>query len=121
MPYDNNGNLIQKRAGEVAVNYLYNAKNQLVNVEDNLTGLVIAGYAYDPFGRRLWKEVDGVRTYFFYSDEGLIAEYDEDRHGNPLVWLQAGFHLDDRPALAERRRRRITGIRTTTSARRKKL
>jgi RHS repeat-associated protein len=24
----------------------------------------------------LWKEVDGVRTYFLYSDEGLIGEYD---------------------------------------------
>jgi RHS repeat-associated protein len=24
----------------------------------------------------LWKDVGGVRTYFFYADEGLIAEYD---------------------------------------------
>lgn len=37
---------------------------------------VIAEYYYDPFGRRLWKEVDGVRTYLLYSDEGLIGEYD---------------------------------------------
>ncbi len=33
-------------------------------------------YYYDPFGRRLWKEVDGTRTYFVYSDEGLVGEYD---------------------------------------------
>ena len=36
----------------------------------------IASYYYDPFGRRLWKEVGGVKTYFFYSDEGLISEFD---------------------------------------------
>jgi RHS repeat-associated protein len=33
-------------------------------------------YYYDPFGRRLWKEVNEVRTYFVYADEGLIAEAD---------------------------------------------
>jgi len=37
---------------------------------------LIASYYYDPFGRRLWKEVGGVRTYFHYADEGLIGEYD---------------------------------------------
>ena len=37
----------------------------------------IATYAYDPFGRRLWKEVAGKRVYFLYSDEGLIGEYDD--------------------------------------------
>ena len=30
----------------------------------------------------MWKDVAGTRTYFFYSDEGLIAEYDES--GNEL-------------------------------------
>ncbi len=33
-------------------------------------------YYCDPFGRRLWKEVNGTRTYFMYSDEGLVAEMD---------------------------------------------
>ena len=74
--YDENGNLTQKKLGNVAVNYIYNADNRLVKVEDELTGNTIAEYYYDPFGRRLWKEVSGVRTYFFYSDEGLIAEFD---------------------------------------------
>jgi RHS repeat-associated protein len=32
--------------------------------------------AMTPCGRRLWKDVDGIRTYFLYSDEGLIGEYD---------------------------------------------
>ena len=73
--YDANGNMVQKTLGGVAMNYIYNAENRLVKVEDELTGLVIAEYDYDPFGRRLWKEVGGTRAYFFYSDEGLIAEY----------------------------------------------
>jgi RHS repeat-associated protein len=30
----------------------------------------------------LWKEVDGTRTYFLYSDEGLVGEYDAS--GNEL-------------------------------------
>jgi RHS repeat-associated protein len=37
---------------------------------------LISSYYYDPFGRRLWKEVAGVRTYFVYADEGLVAEVD---------------------------------------------
>ncbi len=80
--YDANGNMIRKSVGSVAVNYIYNVQNRLIRVEDELSGLVIAEYGYDPFGRRLWKEVDGTRTYFFYSDEGLVAEYDES--GNEL-------------------------------------
>ncbi len=48
---------------------------RLVKVED-VNGSTIAEYAYDPFRRRLWKEVSGTRTFFFYADEGLVAEYD---------------------------------------------
>jgi len=40
------------------------------------SGSLISTYYYDPFGRRLWKEVNGVRTYFVYADEGLIAAVD---------------------------------------------
>ena len=74
--YDANGNMTQKNLGTVVVNYIYNADNRLFRVEDELTGTVIAEYYYDPFGRRLWKDVGGTRTYFFYSDEGLVAEFD---------------------------------------------
>jgi RHS repeat-associated protein len=74
--YDDNGNMTQKKIGTAAVNYIYDAANRLVKVEDDATQTVIAEYYYDPFGRRLWKEVGGTRTYFFYSEEGVIAEYD---------------------------------------------
>ena len=43
---------------------------------DDGSGTVIATYYYDPFGRRLWKEVSGERTNFYYTDEGLNAETD---------------------------------------------
>ncbi|MDY0091331.1 MAG: hypothetical protein RBT80_01360 [Candidatus Vecturithrix sp.] len=75
--YDANGNLIRKHLGTVAVNYSYNAQNRLIRVEDALSGLIIAEYGYDPFGRRLWKAVNGTRTSFLYAEEGLVAEYDE--------------------------------------------
>ncbi len=61
--------------GQVVREYMYHAANRLVRVEDGIN-TVIAEYDYDPFGRRLWKEVGGIRTYFFYSEEGLIGEYD---------------------------------------------
>jgi len=38
--------------------------------------IIESQYYYDPFGRRLWKEVNGVRTYFVYADEGVVAEVD---------------------------------------------
>lgn len=80
--YDENGNMTQITvAGEVVWTYVYDATNRLVHVEDG-TGAISADYYYDPFGRRLWKDVGGVRTYFFYSDEGLIGEYDAS--GNEL-------------------------------------
>jgi RHS repeat-associated protein len=41
------------------------------------SGNEIASYYYDPFGHRLWKEVNGERTYFLYSEQGLIGEYAE--------------------------------------------
>ncbi len=81
--YDANGNATQllrslsgvEGSGAVMFTYHYNAQDRLVKVDD-VNGGTIAEYAYDPFGRRLWKEVGGTRTYFFYADEGLAAEYD---------------------------------------------
>jgi RHS repeat-associated protein len=74
--YDANGNLVKKTLGPQVTHYEYNVEDRLVRVEDG-NGNTIASYYYDPFGRRLFKEVEGVRTYFLYADEGLIGEYDE--------------------------------------------
>ncbi|MCP4377344.1 MAG: hypothetical protein GY794_14350, partial [bacterium] len=63
--------------------YRYDANGNATQLLRSLSGVAGSGAVmftshdnYDPFGRRLWKEVGGVRTYFIYSDEGLIAEYD---------------------------------------------
>jgi RHS repeat-associated protein len=77
--YDANGNTIKKAVGPdpltaQVTNYTYNIEDRLAGVDN---GSVIASYYYDPFGRRLWKEVDGVRTYFAYANEGLVAEADQ--------------------------------------------
>ncbi|MCP4397723.1 MAG: hypothetical protein GY801_10540, partial [bacterium] len=78
--YDANGNMTGKTNAAEDCVYGYNVQNRLVHVEKD--DLLVAEYGYDHFGRRLWKEVDDARTYFFYSDEGLVAEYDES--GNEL-------------------------------------
>ena len=73
--YDQNGSTIQKNDNGTITNYIYNTEDRLTEVRDGSNGL-IASYYYDPFGRRLWKDVGGARTYFLYADEGLIGEYD---------------------------------------------
>ena len=79
--FDDNGNMVKRVVNGVTTRYIYNVNNRLARVEDG-SGNVIVRYYYDPFGRRLWKEVDGERTYFLYSKQGLIAEYDD--QGDPI-------------------------------------
>ena len=74
--YDNNGNMTKKTMGEQVVAYRYDAAKHLIRVEDG-SNSVIAEYYYDPFGRRLWKDIGGKKIYFFYADEGLVGEYGE--------------------------------------------
>ncbi|WP_275415161.1 RHS repeat domain-containing protein, partial [Snodgrassella communis] len=55
--------------------YQYDSINQLISIQDGDTEK--AHYQYDPFGRRISKTVNGETTYYLYSDEGLIAELDQ--------------------------------------------
>ncbi len=72
--YDNNGNTVKKTLNGATTLFFYNLEDRLERVEDE-SGNITAKYDYDPFGRRLWKETSGTRTYFMYADEGLIGEY----------------------------------------------
>ncbi|MFH1148746.1 MAG: RHS repeat-associated core domain-containing protein, partial [Pseudomonadota bacterium] len=72
--YDENGNLIQNADSAQTMNFFYDVENRLERVEDD-GGSTVAQYYYDAFGRRLWKDVGGTKTYFHYADEGLIGEY----------------------------------------------
>lgn len=105
--YDNNGNTISETRNDQITKYIYNAKNRLEKVE--LPDGRIATYSYDPFGRRVKKEITvtnviasnseaissstggGEITYYLYADEGLIGEYDA--NGNlkkSYGWLPDG-------------------------------
>jgi len=66
--------MIQKTVDGQVTNYFYNIENRLTQIQNPQSE--IYNYYYDPFGRRLWKKVGGTRTYFLYSDEGLVGEYD---------------------------------------------
>jgi len=81
--YDANGNMVKKTVGTAVTSYVYNTEDRLAEVWNGEagTGSLTASYYYDPFGRRLWKEVGGVRTFFHYADEGLIGEYDASGNG----------------------------------------
>lgn len=80
LSHDLNGNMLTNPSRGQA--YVYDEANRMVEV-DGAAG-VIARYGYDPFGRRIWKELsDGTRIWFLYADEGLIGEYDNS--GNEIA------------------------------------
>lgn len=78
--YDANGNTTRKIDSNNPTqtrNYVYDVQDRLIEVRDQNNAL-IATYTYDPFNRRIAKELagSGAKTHFFYADEGLIAEAD---------------------------------------------
>ncbi|MBT6053243.1 MAG: hypothetical protein HOI47_21350 [Candidatus Scalindua sp.] len=73
--HDDNGNMITRTIAAQDTSFIYDEGDRMVEVQDH-NGATTAAYDYDPFGRRLWKDVGGVKTYYFYSDEGLVGEYD---------------------------------------------
>ena len=75
LTYDSNGNIATKMIASVDTRYIYDVGDRMTEVKDD-SGVVFAAYYYDPFGRRLWKNTGSGRTYYHYSDEGLIGEYD---------------------------------------------
>ncbi|MCP4986708.1 MAG: hypothetical protein GY928_11825 [Colwellia sp.] len=72
--HDANGNLTLRSRENSQLTFIYDGQNRLVQVE-NESAQIIARYQYDPFDRRLSKTVAGITTYYLYSNEGLIAEY----------------------------------------------
>lgn len=73
--YDANGSVVERNDGAGIRRLAYGIDQRLNQVTDESGATLLKSY-YDPFGRRLWKEADGIRIYFAYSDEGLIGEYD---------------------------------------------
>ena len=82
--FDANGNAYQQKKGDPASpssvrTFSYNAAERLIAIDDD--GVTTGRYQYDPMGRRIQKNVAGTITWFQYSDEGVIAEFDAS--GNP--------------------------------------
>ncbi|WP_432728915.1 RHS repeat-associated core domain-containing protein [Variovorax sp. W6] len=81
--WDANGNQVGKTEGTRTTNFVYDGDNRLIEVKEQ-NGNLIARYDYDPLNRRTWKEQyrdragnvleQASRTYYLYSEEGLIAE-----------------------------------------------
>jgi len=77
--FDANGNLQRKEdtVNNIIETYTYDVRNRLsgYNKTINGTSTTTATYAYDPFGRRINKTVDGVETRYIYDINGtLLAE-----------------------------------------------
>jgi len=81
--YDEAGNLLTKTEATKVTRYVYDAMNRLIEIR-NGADQPIARYGYDLMDRRLWKEQfrdksgtvlsPALRSYFLYTEEGLIAE-----------------------------------------------
>jgi len=76
--YDLNGSTVKEETGAPASatrEYVYDAQDRMIEVKDN--SVSVAKYAYDPMGRRIWRQTFGAgagTTWFLYTDEGLIQE-----------------------------------------------
>lgn len=72
--YDDNGNMIVKvsRANGAVTNYDYDAENRLIGVTTSTSNI---SYNYDPFGRRIQKDVNGAQVKYVYDGEDIVLEY----------------------------------------------
>lgn len=87
--YDDAGNLTSKTEQNKSTQYGHDSQNRLIEVRSGTAGneALIAQYGYDPMNRRLWKLqvrdragqllAQAKRTFYLYSDAGLIAESTE--------------------------------------------
>ncbi|MBI3377424.1 MAG: RHS repeat protein [Nitrospirae bacterium] len=107
--YDANGNLIRKvrKTNGETTTFSYDFENRLIQLLTPNSQLIT--YTYDPFGRRLEKNVNGTIKSYLYDNEDILAEYDGSgvlttkyTHGpgidEPLAMERAGqsyyYHAD---------------------------
>jgi len=86
--YDDNGNMVSKADASADTTFVYDIRNRVSEVRRG--GETIATYYYDPFDRRLSKEVGNNRTYFLHADEGLAAEADNTGSVSRLYGYEPG-------------------------------
>ena len=78
LEYDANSNLVRETRGSTVRTYRYDLFDRLIEVRDNEQP--IARYAWDPFARRVKKEVitgaTSTTTWTLSIQRGVLAEYD---------------------------------------------
>lgn len=79
--YDDDGNLITI-SGTENKSLEYDWSNRLIAVSDGSTDV---SYGYDPKGRRLFKTVGGITTWFLWDDYQLVAEFIQNGNNAALV------------------------------------
>jgi len=89
--YDESGRIVHKREEQDGYakewQYFYKANGQLKNVT-NPQGETLA-FEYDPFGRRVSKQVGERRTMFWWDEDELLGE--ETRGAKKRFWYDHGF------------------------------
>jgi RHS repeat-associated protein len=68
--FDDDGNQLSRGDG---ASFSYNSENHLIQYQQGTDAI---SYAYDPFGRRIRKTVNGVTTYYLWAGANLLMEYD---------------------------------------------
>jgi len=71
--YDNNGNLVDDGTNT----YEYDFENRLIKVTRKSDNVVLAEYLYGPFGRRIEKNISGVKSVYIYDGARVIEERNE--------------------------------------------
>ena len=72
--FDDDGNVKQVVGPQGTSNLKFDVENRLRNYQTDAG--MNASYHYDPFGRRIRKEVGGVVTWYLWDEDQLLAEYD---------------------------------------------
>jgi RHS repeat-associated protein len=72
--YDSNGNLIERvrKTTGVMTSYSFDDENRLIRIESPEK---VVGIKYDPFGRRIEKNVNGRITRYVYDGANMVLEY----------------------------------------------
>ncbi|MCA9053265.1 MAG: PASTA domain-containing protein, partial [Planctomycetaceae bacterium] len=70
--FNEQGAMVERRRGDSNTRYEYDDRGCMTAVRRN--GELIAEYAYDPAGRRIWKRIDDEETHFTYDGNQLVME-----------------------------------------------
>ncbi len=76
--YDANGNATSRIDACGTTTYTWDSENRLTGISGFRPdcSALSASYKYDPFGRRIEKNVNGAITKYLYDEEDILLEYD---------------------------------------------